>query len=871
MLKCCINIGLVFYFTLCFHGPTGAQFTDISGALGNPIYCTQGTINGNGMSFYDFNHDGWDDLTISRGSDSPLFFINQQGTFIPANFSIPTHQGSHIMMIVWVDYDNDGDEDLFITKNIGPIELWNNDGNFNFTNVAPQAGFMPGNYFHDGAAWADYDHDGCLDVYISKHYYHYSIGPQFESKLYKGNCDGTFTDVTFLAGVYLPARTVFQPVFYDFDNNGWEDLMLIIDNPFYDNVLFRNLGNGSFVDVSQQSGAGIGIEAMSATVGDFDNDSDLDVYITNRPSSGPNALLVIDEYHLYSNQAIQMGVGLGHTSWGANWLDYDNDTWQDLFVSVPFTQSLNTGNEFYINNQGQNFTPGRDLLGFGNDFSDTYVCAKGDINNDGYFDLAHSSWHTTPVKLFRNDTGQANNYLSVSLEGTLSNRNAIGSRIQCYAGGNHYKRYTLCGANLLGQDSRKEIFGLGNIEIVDSLVIDWNRGAHEVYYNVAVNQHLYLIEGTTLSQPVDIGFNDDLFLCEGDSLILDAGEFESYLWNTGENTRHLTVFNSGVYTVSVTNQFGFSIDSNPIEVQSAPANELQIIESHISCFGAMDGQLEILISNNPAQSFVWNTGDTLQVLSNLESGFYSFIGIDSYGCPFIGNVNIAEPSPLIADISTFNTSCFGFDDGEVTTVITGGTAPYNFEIDGFLLSELPAGVYNLQISDFNGCVLTSMVEIVDPEELVLDVTIENIDENGETGSASINVSGGTGSYDILWSTGEVDAAEISDLDAGNYWVMVTDENGCTSELSFEILNTTAIENQSAIYHSLFPNPFTECFTVIVPSNTQFILRNMIGVIVFSTNTQISDNTFCPLNLPAGTYILTTQSELNIIKTRLVKM
>jgi hypothetical protein len=869
MLNCRTKIQVICFLLFGVQAAVYAQFTDISNAIGNPIFTTPGTINGNGMSFYDFNHDGWDDLTISRGSDSPQFYINQQGTFVSANFSIPTHQGSHAMMIVWIDYDNDGDEDLFITKNIGPIELWNNDGNFNFINVAAEAGFMPGNYFHDGAAWADYDHDGCLDVYISKHYYHSAVGPEYESKLYKGNCDGTFSDVTYIAGVYIPSRTIFQPVFYDFDNNGWEDLMLIIDNTIYNNVLFRNLGNGTFTDVSQQSGAGVSIEAMSATVGDFDNDADSDLYITNRPSSGLNVLLVSGADNVYSDQASLLGVGLGHTSWGANWLDYDNDSWQDLFVSVPFAQPLNTGNEFYINSQGQGFTPGRDLLGFGNDFSDTYVCAKGDINNDGYFDLAHSSWYTTPFKLFRNDTGQANNYLSLSLEGTFSNRNAIGSRIHCYAQGNHYTRYTHCGANLLGQDSRKEIFGLSNLEVVDSLVIDWSRGTREVYYSVAVNQHLQLIEGFTLSQPFEIDYAGDLYLCEGDSMVLDAGEFDSYAWNTGEISRYLTVFNAGVYSVIGTNQFGFQVESFPVEVELAPVNETQLFESHISCLGAMDGALEVSFSNSPAQNFIWNTGDVDQLLFNLESGYYSFLGKDSYGCAFFGNAFIEEPVPLSAEITVLHPGCYGFEDGAVTAFIAGGTAPYNVEISGFLLNALPAGIYDLQITDSNDCPLTLQVELFDPEELVIDLTIENIDENGATGSASIVVSGGTGSYNIFWSTGEIDVLEITNLISGNYLVAVTDQNGCVSELSFEIMNTTGLGllTETALYVS--PNPFTSCFNLNAPSNAQLILLDTKGITVYYSESN-QYNTYCLAHLPAGTYLLLIQSDKSIERIRVIK-
>jgi hypothetical protein len=846
-----------------------AQFADISAVLGEPISVNYGSPNGNGLSFYDFNHDGWDDLTISRGSQMPLFFENQNGTFVPASFNIPTAPGKQFMMLLWADLNNDGHEDLFISKYEGQIELWINDGNFNFTNMAPQSGIIVGNYRYNGSAIADYNHDGCLDLFIGKFYDStFESGPNKVSRLYRSNCDGTYTDVTASAGVEVPMQLTFQPVFIDYNNDGWDDIYLINEMTYFQNQLFKNNGDGTFTDISDESGAGIYIDAMSGTVGDFNNDNHLDVFVTNRPNSGGNYIMVNQGDNSFVNQASTLGFGLSYQSWGSVWLDYDNDSWQDIFVSLPFPYQM-PGNRFYVNNAGLGFTDERNALGFANDNSDTYTCARGDINNDGYFDLAHSSWHTSPFKLYQNQGGE-NNFLSVSLEGTFSNRNAIGSRIHCYAQGNHYTRYTHCGANLLGQDSRKEIFGLGNLEVVDSLVIDWSRGTREVYYNVPVNQQLYLVEGSTFSQPFDIGFNEDLYLCEGDSLVLDAGEFESYLWNTGVDTRYLTVFNTGAYSVSVINQFGFSIESNPVEVQSAPSNELQIIESHISCFGLMDGQIEILTSNNPAQSFNWNTGDTLPVLSNLESGLYSFMGSDSYGCEFIGNAIINEPPPLIAETNTINASCFGYNDGAVITEVSGGTAPYNIEITGLLMNELPAGFYNLQITDDNGCTLSATIEITEPAELTLNLNTVNIDDKGETGAASISITGGTGSYNILWSTGAEDVTEISNLLAGEYWVAVNDQNSCLVEQSFSIENTTRIKDSVPIEFLVSPNPFSNCFNVHTAPNTTLVLFDMQGVVVYSVFTSGKETTHCLPNLSAGAYILSAQTPYAVIQRWLVK-
>lgn len=848
-----------------------AQFTEITDVLGAPISTNYGSPNGNGLSFYDFNHDGWDDLTISRGSQMPLFFENQNGTFVPATFSIPTSTGQQFMMLLWADLNNDGFEDLFISKYEGPIELWINDGNFNFTNIAPQSGIIIGNYKYNGSAIADYNHDGCLDLFIGKFYEAlFETGPNKVSRLYRSNCDGTYTDVTESAGVEVPMQLTFQPVFLDYNNDGWDDIYLINEMDYYQNQLFKNNGDGTFTDVSDESGAGIFIDAMSGTVGDFNNDNHLDIFVTNRPGTGGNNLMVNQGDETYFNQAEELGFSTQYQSWGSVWLDYNNDSWQDIFVSLPFPFQI-PGNRFYVNNQGQGFTDERDALGFSADFSDTYTCARGDINNDGYFDLAHSSWHTSPFKLYQNQGGE-NNFISVSLEGTYSNRNAIGSRIHCYAGGNHYTRYTHCGANLLGQDSRKEIFGLGSSTVVDSLVIEWSRGVYEVYYNVPANQHLYLIEGTTLSQPFEISYNDDVYLCEGDSLVLDAGMFDDYFWNTGENTRFITVFTPGTYFVSVVNQFGFSLESVPLEVMAAPENEIQILSSDISCFGASDGQIEIQISNNPAQSFLWNTNDTMPVINNLSNGLYSFIGVDSFGCTFVGNVAVNEPVPLSAEVVATNPKCDDSTDGSVEVVIYGGIAPYQLDWNGFNPAALSAGVYNFSALDNNGCQLEFLATLTAPDAIEIALSTENAIDEDNPGSATISISGGTPPYQVEWSNGLLNDLQNLGLIPGNYWVSVLDDNECFRLMDFEIGWSVFAHTEGLKPCVIFPNPFDKNLQIACTPIRNFSISifDAYGKQIYSTSEVNKNLTINTAFWASGVYFMALKSPDNNYFFKLLK-
>jgi hypothetical protein len=291
-------------------------------------------------------------------------------------------------MLLWVDYDNDGDLDLLVTKNNGPIELWQNDGSFNFTNVAEAAGFPNENFEYTGAAFCDYDHDGFLDLYVAKFYHpNISIADNKRGVLYRNNGDGTFTDVTELAGVQVGQRPCFQPVFLDYNNDGWEDLYLITDRVFVENALFRNNGDGTFTNVTTESGAGLMICSMTGTIGDYDNDGDLDVFISNSHTIG-SKLLRNEGNDTFTEASAVLGVNLHQLGWGGLWLDYDNDTWQDLFMSltnnglIPFS-----GNRFYRNNEGESFTDVSDETGINDVVTESYVSIMADIDHDGYYDF----------------------------------------------------------------------------------------------------------------------------------------------------------------------------------------------------------------------------------------------------------------------------------------------------------------------------------------------------------------------------------------------------------------------------------------------------------------------------------------------------
>ena len=854
-----------------------AQFTEISSSFDINNIATS-TYDGCGLSWYDFNQDGHDDLTLGSGNGNVRFFLNDgAGELLEVLLGITNTDNKQVKMVLWADYDNDGDSDLLITHHLAPIRLWRQNDNLTFTEVAAASGIPNGIFAHFGAAWCDYDHDGDLDLYIAKFYNPDSFPLiQFRSDFYRNNGNGTFTEVTETIGLDLPPRPCFQPVFFDYDHDGWEDLYLIIDRALWANELFKNNGDGTFTNVTAGSGLGVMIEAMTGTVDDYDNDADFDVYITNGIEGNK---LFRNDGEFFTEIAQSAGVTVNAVCWGSLWLDYDNDSWQDLFVGTTIGAWGPTQNRWFINNQNSTFSDGNAATGIVGDIAPTFVTAMGDLNNDGYYDYANSNNDPFQSDIWLNDGG-TNNYLSVSVEGVLSNKDGIGTWIDCYAGGNHYVRFTLCGENFIAQNSEKEIFGLGSAGVVDSLVIHWPLGIVETYYDVSANQHLHLIEGESFLLPFAIAYSGDPEICPGDSLLLTAPDAVSYLWNTGAVTQSIYASTPGSYSVALVNDQGYPQNSLPFELMWLPEVAVNTTVSMVACHGAADGSISLSVWPGQVAAITWNTADSATVLSNLPAGTYSFEGTNTLGCAFSGAVTLTEPDALSLAASGVNATCHGASDGSITAAVTGGTPGYTLTAEDGPLNELPAGVYTVEVTDSNGCIDSAYVLIEQPasfaiwcteqsvscfgfsdgaivvdsisggtpgysfsgdildsgsltagphaftvtdaagcdtlfqffiaEPAALEITLtltEDI-ENGSSGTANLDATGGTPPYSVLWSTGANDSFFLDSLYSGWYSFAVTDASGCSVSEDFFIPFVVSAPEIQPGHSLIYPNPAT---------------------------------------------------------------
>ncbi|MEO0404044.1 MAG: VCBS repeat-containing protein, partial [Bacteroidota bacterium] len=275
-----IELLCVLFVSIVFSPIQGQVFNDVSEENGMDMQITS-SLFGCGASFYDFNQDGYDDVSFGNSGDLSRFFINTgQGGF--TELILPGVEATgECKQLCWVDYDNDHDPDLFMSFKDSPIRLYQNQGDLTFIDVSEEVGFRD-DLENWGACWGDYDNNGWLDLYVCKGHGQGDLtdAPELENTLYSSLGNGTFSDATIPAQVGDSLGLTYQSLFFDYNQDGNQDLMVINDKWFL-NSLYENTGSASFTDVGEESSMNHLMDAMCIAAGDYDNDLDLDVYISN--------------------------------------------------------------------------------------------------------------------------------------------------------------------------------------------------------------------------------------------------------------------------------------------------------------------------------------------------------------------------------------------------------------------------------------------------------------------------------------------------------------------------------------------------------------------------------------------------------------
>ncbi|MEM8525524.1 MAG: CRTAC1 family protein, partial [Bacteroidota bacterium] len=416
-----------------------------------------------GIAIGDFNNDGLEDIYVSSLEGENQLYKNQgNGIFVEMAASTGLAIPYRTKTSVWGDFNNDGWLDLYVGNQYAPDQLFLNKGDENFEEIAENA-----NIYNFGLPQsvnlADVNGDGYLDIYVSNF--------EAENILYLNNQNNTFTDYTLASGALDNGKSM-GSIFFDYDRDGDADLYLVHDD-FEPNFLYQNDGKGHFTEVAEQVGVNTTSYGMGVDVGDVNNDGWLDIYITNLFQ---NILLLNNGDGTFKDVSKGAQIEDSGMGWGTSFLDFDNDGQLDIYVANDSKFSPGISNTLYHNlgdNTFQEVAVNEEVSNWGK----SYGTACFDYNLDGRTDILVSNKEELGLQFFENQI-ERSNWVSFKLIGIESNRMAIGSKIELIdqTGKTHYKELT-AGHGWTSQNSQLLHFGLGEIEQLEQIKIHWASGA----------------------------------------------------------------------------------------------------------------------------------------------------------------------------------------------------------------------------------------------------------------------------------------------------------------------------------------------------------------------------------------------------------
>lgn len=485
---------------------------------------------GGGTSFYDFTGDGLDDLTLGTEAGRPIGFFVNTGTGFEKIAPL-VNNVDNIKQILWADYDNDGDPDLYLSAFDGINRFYENAGNLALKDRTAAAGFPLEVHRGYGACWGDYNRDGWLDLYYTDRDIPGSPNFLNKNRLFKNNADGTFTEVTQVANASDAGRLPFCAAFLDYNNDKWPDIYIANDR-LRGNSLLQNEGNGVFRDVSVSTRSDLRMDGMCVNAADLNRDGWIDIYVTNT-SIGNKMLLnnyaPATQKNTFSEVAEALGIGFFKTGWGSNFFDADNDGDLDLYVSGSEKEvgGATTISSLFYENMGDEQFEIPNINGFSKDTTFSFSNAIGDFNQDGFLDIIVQNNPPFAFHLWENRTNSSNRWVKFRLQGVKSNKDGIGVRYECYAGSSYQSGYTFSGFSFLGQNSYWQHLGIGSHDQIDSLIVTWPTGHIDKFFQIAPRQSLTFREGESTDGTIEI--DEDISILEGNfptSVINIQNDFE---------------------------------------------------------------------------------------------------------------------------------------------------------------------------------------------------------------------------------------------------------------------------------------------------------------------------------------------------------
>ncbi len=412
----------------------------------------------------DFDGDGWEDIYVATKQGANRLFRNTGSmVFDEVAESAGVDDIGNSNAALWADFNNDGWPDLAVGNYLDSNRLFLNNGNGTFTDATDDYNFGnegPCRSLHA----ADYDGDGWIDVYV--------VNMNSHNAMYRNLSGQTFQNVTFASGT-VDTGIGMGCVFFDSDNDGDQDLYVTHDGNQV-NKFFENNGDGTFSENAVDVGLDYQGNCMGVDVADINHDGWLDLYITDLY---PSELFLNNGDGTFTAIAESAGVDDSGMTWGCVWFDYDLDSEWDLYIVNDYAFAP-TSNRLYHGNGDLTF----DLVSEGDpvlehNYSD-YGLAQGDFDRDGDLDLAIATTGSSVQPGFQilKNQNQSGHFIQFELEGTVSNRSAIGARVSIHFDGQVRMDEINCGQGYSGASSLLAHFGLGESSAVDSVNIQWPSG-----------------------------------------------------------------------------------------------------------------------------------------------------------------------------------------------------------------------------------------------------------------------------------------------------------------------------------------------------------------------------------------------------------
>lgn len=472
--------------------------------------------NNNGVAVADYDGDlDLDIFVVALAQDestnvnthSRLLRNNNNGTFtdvtttsglvnlLPFNASVEVFYGLKGFKhgVSWGDYDNDGFPDIFFTHSF-KVQLFHNQGDGTFIEVTQPAGFATTNQCRNmGSTWFDYNNDGFLDIFVN------DWDACASNSLYRNNGNGTFQNVTATSGIVTPEHhPSYMALPFDINQDGWMDLFVSND---YDkpNHLFVNQNGSNFLDLAASYGLNNMMDDMGITVGDFNLDGHFDFFITGIDE---NALLQNDGTNHFTETSAQNNIPSTGWAWGTRFADFDLDGDDDLIVVNGFEfQERSTERNGYFKNLAIEGQSGFSNVSSGVNFNDLTVSVEAvdfDYDNDGDLDIYVTNADQTSFlyenKLINFDEVSDLHWFKVLLQGTISNRDAIGTQLTLTTNQGVVRRH-YTGVGFLSQSLQAVHFGLNSNSQITQLEIKWPSGLIETYQNLNADTTIRAIEG----------------------------------------------------------------------------------------------------------------------------------------------------------------------------------------------------------------------------------------------------------------------------------------------------------------------------------------------------------------------------------------